>query len=499
MIHLLIRLRFVILGLILAGIGLLITSRISFISLELPSPQEIETTVSLTDKGSLKNSQITIPSGSTTARRLVFGNNYQLRLRSGDRASIEAVDTRGFFRTSSVTADLRQKPSVEFIANNPGPCSFTESGVVYSYTCGGSLDTMSVHIPPDGQQPGYVSGYTGSNPSLAIIDTATLNGKTILHLESTDGAKYLAEFDSGNVAEIAVINNLSQPEYRLLERSNDIVLYSSNLRQVLVFNDIGSTPNLLAIPEPSNKTLVGHELRHLNDRLLAVYSDAFKDQAIGDSDVNSGELGDNRGESELIVFGGGEEIRLPLDQTRVDVGFCSGSLICVHTGGQLDVYRLSNNSIQKATDYTGVEDMAYTASGGYILFAQQIALLDEDSASVHEVISNSAGFCGIHQNDSVLSVCTTVRGRKHLVRLVESSSYDRIIEAYQTLSISPDIDSLSIHKNTIHISPIRAKTVQDPGSRFSGQDPVERAEIRSRVEAAIQNAGIPSDYEVYIL
>ncbi len=455
--------------------------------------------ISLTRTGSSKQSSMT--STSKTINRLLGMGSYEVLVRQNETSYFAVIKTNGFFRKTTVSAELRSESARSFVGDNPGPCMTYNTDRLISYTCGDLYTQARVHVPATTTQPTYVlqnpsvssSAYgqsvgivKTSEGNLALVQTSAptigKNGRSyqIFRVGSTlqpIGAVNLSDLDSNKT-------------YGIKAFKSGFIVYDSGLSQVLYYAAMAAKPEKISIDQPKNKNLREVTLETSGDTIIALFTPEDGDG------VRVTRLG-----SEIIIKSESQTKHLSFGKVSFSsVILCGANTLCTLAKNEFQAYDVGGKKPKALFGISDVLGMRQTPSSLVVIREKETVHLDVSKRQGY--VGYSFGeyvFGGTDQDDFSEPYVLRIedkQNRYYALRInpgdSDSSALDKKLLELRSL---PQIKSLSIYGNTIFISPNLGELTYNEALGSFDYDAVVKKTVNDKIDQAIATAGI--DTKIY--
>ncbi len=431
-----------------------------------------------------------IKTTATKVRKLVAKADYEVLVTKNGGSSFSVVKSPGWLHSKHISISLKLQKARQFVGDNPAPCMYYIDKL-YSLACGGTVKSISVHVPANEHQPTYVTKNTrGPDGSLEAIVKTTGSNFAIVNTGLNHAAfslnNGLALTNGVVLQELA-----SNQTYSFAAFKQGFIAYDSTLTSVLYFSSPSAKPATFSLQSSVNN-LKPSLLSVGGDTIVVVYSNAV----IGE-DPNKPNSSAVR--NEVVIYpakGNSRSYRLD-KKIFTDVEICGTQKLCFLSNKVVYVYDTSVPkprllfTIQQANS---IDDVA-----GQLLIARDSDLLTVDVDAQHGSEAYSFGGyqqCGSQNEGNDYLLCV-VNGRSKKVALKldwANNNSDSIDQKIAELEKLTSINNISINGAYIFISPAVPLTFSQSSGQYT-YDPVAKAKATNEIGNAIAKIGI--DRNVY--
>lgn len=476
------RLTIVILAVVL--LAALIASRFSIIYLNPGQGSGSRTVYHLHNQQNGK--VIKIESGSSPLRRIVAKSTYEIMAQRDSLSSFAIVETKGFFRTTAHDAVFNAESSRQFVGSNPAPCMHY-TGILYSYVCAGSLDSLMIHIPGTADVPTYTEN------NRAYIEDEV---ESLLRIEGADYVltrAFDAEGESTHIAyrlEGGIVEGSGTELqgldatllYHFIAYGRGFLAYDENFGSLMYFTSLGSSPTQIKLAGPTSDKLKPYWLDAKNETILIAYSDNVGGE---DADIHDEEANVS---TQVEVHYAGSSKYLEFDDRQYRrVLLCGTQKICMLSGEWVYVHDISGSKPKLLYKVGGVRSV--TAFDDRLLVAreQELLLLDIESGRGYKDYSlGSYQFCGLQSQPDSYLVCLINSRSKKMALLITPGQPDTdgIDKKVEKLLALPEVADISVYKQFVYISPEAGELKFIPSLDGYGYDPEKKAEAAKKIYEA---------------
>lgn len=463
-----------------------------FISVEVSGNNNEKVIVIIDDKGKEKTSKTT----NTSVRILVKRGEKQIIVTDSDGANKWiAKKSGGFLMTTKINTKLLFEAEREYVAKNPKGCSAKTPDLFLSYDCGGTLDSLTVHVPATEKIPQYTKSVVNTGASGQIESVFVRNGKLFIvaYIIADPGYHYLYSVSAGSRPELINESAVDLP---------DTVVYQSKT--------FGSSPVFytdelsFAYMLDNENTIQEIPLGKLSDqgRPLAIdYNGTTTIRAyseVADIDIHA-----EPGQQDYIYIDRqGKSTKASINQTIVTANFCGAqkNLICVvwvstEYENSMSVYEIQDdNSISTKYTVSGIRTSIPGNKYDLLLTNKGVVGFNAEVGEGHYLHTNgSYVLCGVTASQDIVTVCLKTGALTfalNLYDLEKDTKPDEIDKKVFKLFSTHDIESVSVYKNLVFITP-RLKLTQI-NNRFE-YDPVQKARAAKNIDSLVERQGIDTN------
>jgi hypothetical protein len=479
-------LAFVGIGLIIALIQLL---GFSFIVIDVTGSTDgnLEYTLIESDSGK----ETVFSTDKNSVRRFIKKGNYEIIVsQSNYNNSFSMSEVPGLLRTTRITTELVPESSREFIGDNPLACTRYIDGVLVSWPCNSNVERGFVHSPATPTTASVNRKITSrTSSSMTAVDIVDFFGDGyVIGKQIYDGGESLAlytlNYRDGLVDDIGGIplNGLSlDKSYGVSTTNNGYLIYPYDAENIYLLSGPRNLQKIEA-PKPGAENTNLYSVQVMNDSVAYVFGNSFTNELGGsgffpslplleegsreeqgrEGDVfDSGDTSEVSSSSgEVIIISDGQEeryeINFPFNQIRV----CDDRTLCVLHQNNLDIYTLEENQLRLRYTLPKVTQIHMNGDSLLLIRGGGVLKFDPETKKGHYVYSlGEYTYCGIKNiSNDVVSLCidnpyNSTRKQSVLSININSPLSNPIDKSTLSLLLTPQVKTLSVYKNYVHISP----------------------------------------------
>lgn len=443
-------------------------------------------------------------STSNTLKKLVPKGDYEVIVTQGESSFFSSIKTSSLLKTTSVSGEFFKENSREFIGNNPGPCMFYDRVVLYSYSCSGDASDLTIHVPANNTTPTITKSL--ENAPLYPIDGATTSsGHTKLLLEDTSidesiPTKSLYTIDSNyQLADRMELRGISDANsYGIKNFDGGLLVYSSDYSKVLYYKDVQSDPKILSLPKPRRKNFIATALSSYGTKVAIIYS--THDQR---EDINQDQSRINTGKTIVEVY---DTATKQSSEFTYNTGFthlilCGDRQLCLVNGRDLTVYDTHTQEATPLYKLTDVQDLFMDGDTLVIVKPSGIFGINPSTGKGYQQYRfGEYKYCAasaVAQGGYIVCLINPDNDRVAIYVNTHNEDVSQIDKKVLKLQNSSLIDSVSIYKNYLYISPHIKKQIYNPAIRGYTYDPSEVQRVNNSINTLVHRSGIDaSKYDV---
>lgn len=433
-------------------------------------------------------------------KRLPKGK-YNVIVRSDQGSFFTHVSTKPFLIKTSVSPSLEGEAYREIIGKSPGPCGYYDENTFITHSCSGTYGDAALHLPASIDQ----STTTVNNGT--DIEGANLGG-----FFSLDNNLYALTEQSLTLPESQILATLQEVGPELVPKKNitlsalsnqkfhyatkfkdGMLIYSSDYRDFYYLDKPDSTPQVINLDLPPQEKFTGVGLSVHQNTFAVAYGDRG---TIDSENLDSGEI--QKGKTRIVVSQDNDSQTYSFNETYGSFALCGENRLCYYTAKSLVVYEYQGKSIKEAFRIGGVE--YYTSKNDMVVAAtnEGVLYIDPNSRSGKYIVTygqyTPCGLLDATTNGVILCIIDDKSNRHSVFIEPKRAVEDRIDSQLAELASQPFIDTVSIYKNLIHITPDVGEPIFaiDPSVGSGGyiSDPELVAKTAQQIKDALSYIGI---------
>lgn len=441
----------------------------------------------LLNQGSLQNNNYT--SKSSTTKKLVSKNSYEVLVRQADKSSFTVIHSKGFFRTTRVSAPLQQENARRFVGDKPSSCTAYAGGRLYSYVCGDSLNNLVVHVAATDASPTYAQKKVSDSDS-GFIESVFETKEGVLALTKLIGASDGEDTASHSInilnPDLSVAQSVGllalspNRSYVAKPYKDGFLVYAEDFSQVLYYSSTSAQPVSINVEKPKTKDLAPASITTQNGQVVVLYT-------------HSTEANDKKPTSEVFVIDGSSTKHYTLPKNYTVARTCGQQSLCLVGVPGLDVYDIGKTKARYTYSVSGV--LFIDNLGQRLLAARTKDTLNLDISTQAGYISYSYGdynYGGFAQagNTYVLSLSKPSQQDVALLIDPQKNNTDGVDKKLLELEKAVGVKSISINSNHVFIVGNYGEMVFDPATGGFDYNPAVKKAAIDRINQAIDKIGI---------
>jgi hypothetical protein len=462
--------RFVILGLV---IFLLIFVAIwiyghSYIEVVVDNPSQGDVTYELLNQNSAKSSSKN--QKETSYKVMIPKGDYDLVVTQAGQSAFAAAHSGGFLKKTTLHLSLSPEKSRQFVGDNPSSCLYYDS-VLYSYDCGGSINSLAEHVPATPILPTFADKKFKSNRASfeAVIKTPS-GVYSLMHLIGESEESSHVAYTIGNnfeVAKTTILHELdTEKSYSFYPYENGFIAYDSDFN-VRYFSSAVAPAAKIALDKPNTKNLQPQLLNVSGGSIVANYSNATSGEQ---SQASAG-----KAKNEIVIYSDGKNIHVNMDKHLIsDVNLCGNQNLCFTSDNKLWVYDISGQKPKLILKIADVKAFRSAPQGLLAVRSQGVFNINPTSgAGYMEYSFGDYKYCGIQNDDTGYTLCLiNSKNRKVALHINQSGgNTDSIDKKIAALIKKPEVLNVSAYGKYVFISPSVGDLVYIPAKGGYGYDP----------------------------
>ena len=459
-------------------------STISFIEISVSGLQDNETmSVQILNQGSLKTSELNVPSGSVKKR--VAKGDYEVLVKQSNKSFFAVVKARGLFQKAMVAGQLQPEKSRRFIADGPENCMNFIGSIFVSYACSDIFSNIKIHLPATNNSPTYVLKTT--NAQLAAYTEGiikTKEGYLALILWPSDGEAPAAHFiyrvgQNLKTTDETLLKELdANTSYAIKPYKEGFIVYDTSFDKILYYPSIGSSPTAVATQKPKAGGLQPVALDIQQDTVLTLHA----------SSVDT-----KKARSEAVVTTNNQSRHFTFKKGYSAGKLCGSQKMCLIGSKTLDIYDIGGSKPVLLFAISGVSTVESSINGLLVVRKDGVLRLDiEKRAGFMEYSFGGYSFNSMQvEGGGYVASLTGYKSRKVALLIDQqaqnSDSIDKKVLALQKMS---DVNVVSANGTYIFISPNLGELVYNDGLGGFDYDPVTKKTVNDRINAEIDRLQI---------
>lgn len=435
-------------------------------------------------------------SDSALVSKHIPRGSYEVLVTQKDSSFFSIVSTKPLFGKTRTEGTLNTEKGREFVGNNPGPC-MNYNQVLYTFSCGGKLQTLTKHEPADAQNPTVSQSFGGDLENVTVSSLFQLGGRTFaltegfFSLEDADEKVNVLEFDGG----MQVIKNqeltVKSPEqlFGAVSYGNGFLLYNNDLSRLTVHEspeDIAG--KVIDIEKPGAESLSLQQLSVSGDKIAATFSN--KDRALDSDDKNKRS---KKQQTIVQLYDKGNTKSFIFDGTYYTSQLCAEEYICLVQDRKLFVYKLDEDKPKKIFETTNVYNVS--SSGKNILVNRYDGVFELNPETKIGYVQYSYSDyepCGLEPVRGVGYVLCLINTKDDKVAVLvnNSTGTDNIDKKILSIIGQPYVSNVSIYKNYVYISPDLGEPEYQEAIKGFGYDAELAKSVDSKLNALIDEIKI---------
>jgi hypothetical protein len=283
--------------------------------------------------------------------------------------------------------------------------------------------------------------------------------------------------------------------YNITAVQNGFMVYDNNLTAAWYYSSLHAQPIRINLQATLDSSVAPATLDAASDNLVAaLYATGSK---------NNTETEPNKQMSEVVIRNGQELKIYSFNKSYAFVAICGTQKLCLGDTSTLDVFDISSSKPKPLFNIQKVVAVYRTPAG--IIAVRNNGILHinadkRDGYTEYSFGSYSYNYAGIKAVDNgfLLSI-TDKHNLKHALYIDENQpNTDSIDKKVQALADLPQVDSISVYKQYIYITP-KGPTVYNPTTGTYGSDPAAQMTINQQIDNKINELGIDRNHYMIIL
>jgi hypothetical protein len=490
----------IVIGVLVGGFNL-VKNR-GYIQINMPRQDSYRVTVTNLSDGTERT--VRTNSGSVRLFSSVASYRIDVHKENGDENYTTIKRAYGFFKTTTVNANLQPETARLFVGDDPETC-MVYALELFSYDCNQEYSTLKRHVPATVDSPAYA--VNGANDSAMVQGSVQLGSKTYVLIRyepgEAEGYTYVlhplrSDLTLQDGITLKGLDN--QITYNLQEYGQGFMLTSEDLKDVRYFGSPENNPRRITL-QTSDTINLPISLSGFRDQIMSLYNDASAEG--DDHSAESETIGVLRGKSFLSVHSSDAVESYTVKGRYTDGLLCGENIACLLSNGQLDVYTLRSGDARLLYSMKNISAVK-TLNEKLVLYTKSsISLFDMQSLEGRTIYSfGSYRLCGTQSQRAILLVCIANKQNKQHTLLIDPSkpNTDSIDKKMQVLKALPQIRDVSISNTIIYISQNIGSSTYNPEIRGYEYSPETIQKTNRIIEKSLTNIGIDrSKYQVFFI
>lgn len=484
--------------------ALLWIARQSYIEITIPNAGKA--TASYTLSNSKKKVSGNIPKGSFKKKLSAPKGEYELLVTQDESSYYINMKTSGFFRKTTVSAQLTKENDRSYVGDNPGGCFDYISSLLVSGGCAGLYSKMATHMPATPTTPTFtltdpVNASRQDTEGAVLAETMegianTPEGTFALVQTPETGNEIVAshsiysfkpEVNAGRMTLVRTLPNADAANtYHIQVYKQGFITYDSKFSNATYHANAAAEPADIKLDAPSNAGLTPLQLSSSDNQILALYSNA-------NAAANSKKIS-LASEAILGVQGAASHFTFKKNYTS---GFpCGTKKLCLIGEAKLDVYDISGKTPKQLYTVNDVRAAVVSGKSLYAVRSDGIVRIDTDNRTGFRSYSlGKYDFVNIKAAGKgyVVGIADSRGGS---AALLFSDSPDSSGEIDKKVSALRDkvgeLQAVSTYGQYVFVTPYLGEQVYDESAGFYNYNQETLRAVASKIDKAVKDAGIDS-------
>lgn len=447
---------------------------------------------------------ITDESGKATSKttdavnfkKYLPSGTYEIRVRQGDLSYLSYVHTKGFFRTTKVTAGLASESARRFVGGNPGDCMNYIGSTLLSSDCGLGYENLQVHKPATEDLPTTTEGLISQQlygPLEGIAHTKFGTVALVQQSYSEDEPRgHYASLISDTLVDSnrTYLKDLSADKtYALQPYREGFVAYATDFTSVYYVAGLSVAPVRIPVQAPKGKAFRPYLTTASNDAVVVAYSDNLDDEI-----VEYAKKTDNRDANlDIAVLDGTNERHFSFKKNASQVLYCGNDRLCLLTDDMVRVYDISGKKPRELFVVRKAKNMQMTPKGLVVATASGVLLINtQDSTGFVEYSLGNYLYCGMAPAKEGYVLCIqTKRGQKNgLLIRQDDRTNDNVDKKVLTLADTTGVSFVSPYGDYIYVVPDYGVPEYNAELGGDSYDPATVQRVNAAIAKAAETTGL---------
>ena len=463
-----------------------------FVSITVSGPDSSEYTVQLLDQKS--NTTQTFASKTKEMKRFVKKSSYEITVSTSNSGGWTQTETGGLLSTTQqkVTTDFERKRT--FVADQPKGCMAFDQ-VLVTIDCDVNSDSLTIHLPGSQDVPpsvqtntdGVIGGVIGvastASGTVGLVQKETEDEDSTGYIYSLLSIKVPFAYSGQTVINVADDNAI----YKIASYRDGVIVYSDSFSDITYYPAIGAPAEKIKAPTiPSGYN--PYKLNVTGGTISLSYSNQDPED-----DTSQDKVSKDIASLVYVVDQNGTTRNYSLKGFWSNILLCQDTIICavsaVGEKQQVSVYKINGSALDQLYSVNNVSQVAFTTAGLLIVNDKNILRLNPATRSA--VVDYSLGkfsYCGSGSSQLPASyiICVADQTGSHAL-LVEAGSPSAISvdKVLLDLTASKSVESVTIDRNTVYITPNYGEDVFNEAEGYFGYDPKTQAAADATIESLV--------------
>ncbi len=395
---------------------------------------------------------------------------YSILVLSEDKTLLENAKIGRFLTSTTLNPEMEYQTSREFFGDNPGSCAEFLNDRLISYPCNGSFSSMALHVPATEKIPSYKVSI-GNNSlkdeesvgdqSFGIIEAVQNEGDFLYVLVYERKGEYLLH----NLYKIQIINNSmdfvfvrsfeglkNDLTYRFKKENGQFIVYTPDLTSVFVGANLFSLKQLF-ITEQIESLGISPKISYLGDESYLISTEKLDENF----DNNS------QGTSPTTVYIINNEDILSKKTFSFGLSKIDSCLEYICTLSNTKNLQVLDRDFSLVKEFYSIED--FTVVGNSVLFADKDYVYEGINKFEKTFVAINLGkyqYGGVVNASGRSLISIVSDNKKHTLITGEPSDEEYIDELIAPLFENSFVNTISIYKDRVFVSPELGERVVDP-------------------------------------
>ena len=433
-------------------------------------------------KNTAKRVEVTLPDG-----------DYELTVTQDETNYFSVIDT-----DEDTTVDAKPQPEKgrRYVGNLPKSCRYFLNNRLFSYECGGTLETLTDHVPADPSQPTFTR--PGTNRTEDVIEglIKTKEGDVMVIYEAEvagheEAASVEGQPHSPHVA-FLLKNGLDmnlenrtgladlgeKDRYAFLPYRDGFLAYDTLYTKAFYYSSIKAKAEQKSIEKPNDAELLPYTLSAHGSLFAVAYSK---------------EEGNNPEQSsEVVVHDEDQTRKYEFEKTFGSIYLCGDKKLCGLVDNLLEVYDVSSDDPQLLYTVGDVSGINMNDGGLIVEKDDNIVSLDVDTWSGYiQYNFGDYNSCGTQTTgDSYLVCISTPEGAEAVLYIEQQATSDDIDKKVAKLMETIDVSTVSVYGTFITITPQAGGVEYRPTTDDFGYNPEKVKQANEAITKKLNELGI---------
>ncbi len=468
--------------------------------IEIKVPNAGSKTVSYELLNQTTNKQDSFEAEGDSVRKRVSRGNYEVVAKLEGSSYFQVTKTKAFLRPTTIEASLKKERDRQFVGNNPEGCALYDQTIAFSYACNGTLGELMIHTPATDQAPTATENVSSDLANLDIGGIIPLGDKRYVYAQgATDLESDIQEpimfqlTDSGGLVNRTDLENANAEQQHKISRYQEgFLLYAADASDLKYYKKPDAKPEKITIPRPDKKNIEPFGMSASGDTIAVAYQDAELAERADVHDENQ------TGKTYIQIYQQREVKTVEIAKAVSSFVLCGDRYLCAIANNELGVYDISGKKAESLYQVKNVKSVIQNDKQIAVERESEILNIDVSSRNGSVGLSlEKVTSCGLSGAANGYTVCAINNKNDKVLLYVDNTkeNVSNIDKKTASLLEQPYIDSVSVYKNFVFVSPNVGSLVYNPATKGYEYDAVLKADVAQKLNNFVGSTNF-SGYQV---